>query len=618
MKIPHGLARAVSVVLLAQMVLAPVARALGPLTPANLQVTRGAPTLDDREGTLDYPVTFTNATGQAIAGPIQVFTPSGTLNYTLFTNDPGQPQTFYVTLPTALAPGQSFTQIFRIPPSRLGSPVFTPFVETIGPVDPATAPAPQITNARPGEYVVQSDYPLRIRAIAGQEYLWDADATNPNGGTLDFTLGPIPNPKPDLAAASPVTDATLDPLTGVLRWTPPAPGLYTARLNIADGKANATGFIDLAFQVEDANALPPALSCNSYITYASQPGQERPLFYDFRRYDDLLYLGGNPQNVVVGPGRTAACTPNQGTTVGEGSYDVHCQTTDALYPVGSCDFPASVTPSYGFVVVDVQDFVNLRLTAEGCAQVTDALTPCSLPGTNDLTVRNTGLGVAHDVVLTIPIPPEANSGAIAVVTSGPTSLCQRVANGADVSLVCAFGDLAGGAEQRVAWVLSPNDESALLAQYSPVTVSVATSTPELTYADNSVLSQPTIKVDYGVELEHIYTCAFPDGQCHCDGVAPQSNTPLPASCSAKIDQAWADLWAEQRCREAHAHDGTFAVLLGDACAKKPAWFQYVINGIFAVGAIITGAGVFLEAIYGAANISIFTADIIPAAAYPIN
>jgi hypothetical protein len=279
--------------------------------------------------------------------------------------------------------------------------------------------------------------------------------------------------------------------------------------------------------------------------------------------------------------------------------------------------PAAVLPGYPFVVIDAQDFVNLRIVAANCAQVTDALTPCSVAGTSDLTVRNTGLGVAHDVVLTIPIPPEANSQAISVVTGGATSLCERVANGTDVSLVCALGDLAGGAEQRVAWVLAPDGVHYF---YSPVTVSVATSTPELTYADNTVVSQPTLESVLSSQdfVTDIFVCSaiFPDTECHCEQ-GPTGVLDVPA-CKAKAAQAWAEYDAEQECRREHAHDSSLAALLGDACEKKPAWFTYVVNGIFAVGTIVTGAGVVMEAVYGAANLSIFASDLIPAAAYPIN
>lgn len=98
----------------------------GPMGPATgITVKAGAPRSNEREGTVDYPVVFTN-----------------------------------------------------------------------------TGSKPTVTPA-PGEYRAAGQPRPRIRAVACEEYLWDVDATNPQGGTLKYTVAPIPAPLPaDLASAT--------------------------------------------------------------------------------------------------------------------------------------------------------------------------------------------------------------------------------------------------------------------------------------------------------------------------------------------------------------------------------------------------------------------------------
>lgn len=610
MKLPHRIARPVALTLLAHMVLAPCADALGPLTPVDLQITRAAPRMNERERTLDYPVTFTNATAQAIAGPIQILAPLGTQNVTVHTEyDPESqpPQKHYVTLPTSLAPGQSFTQIFRIVPSRIESPRLEAFVESIGPVDPATAPAPAITSARPGEYVVDSDWPLRIRAVIGQEWLWDADATNPNGGTLSFTLAPIPNPKPDLAGAAYPTGATIDPVTGVLRWTPTATGLHAARLTVSDGVANATAAHDLAFVVANPGEGPPPLTCNPWASSVSSPGAEIPLNYSQVHYDDLVF-GGSP-NVVVAPGRTASCTPVAGTMIGEGAHAVRCQTNDALWPAGSCEFQANVTPGYLITIPFPQEYVNLRIEGDACQQTGGLIVLCSGVGSTSFTVRSTGLGVAHDVVITIPIPASASAEAIGVVSPGVVSPCLRIEAGPDdVSLVCEIGDLASGEAYPMSLVLASDN----YAQAFPLsTATVTTATPELTTIDNSVQVRfANMPEPPSGTLEELFICQGPPPglDCPCD-----EEDPIDV-CKAEVAKEWAEYMQEQECRRnAEAVHG-FAGLIHQACEEQPAWFRYVIMGAFGVAALVTGAGAALWAFYGPSNLSIFTAGEIGASA----
>src|SRR5690606_19252130 len=65
---PQRITALAFVALLVQALLSPAARALGPLSPAPLAVSVASPRVNEREGTLDYPVTITNPGVQAVAG----------------------------------------------------------------------------------------------------------------------------------------------------------------------------------------------------------------------------------------------------------------------------------------------------------------------------------------------------------------------------------------------------------------------------------------------------------------------------------------------------------------------------------------------------------------------
>jgi hypothetical protein len=630
MRVPRGRAHAVLLCLLSSGLLPPAARAgvlapsLGPLSPAPLQVSPGAPTVNEREDTLDYPVTFTNATAQAIPGPIHVEVDCGNNcgppeNHTIFTAfEPSAtpPQRYFTTLPTGLAPGQSVTKFFRLRP--LAAPIFTPFVETIGPVDPATAPAPQNASQPPRSFVSGPSSSLRILAVAGQEYVWDVEATNPNGGTLAFALGPIPSPPPELAGASAVDGASLEPVTGVFRWTPPAPGLYAARIAISDGVANATGSFDLVLQVESEATAPAALACADYLAPVTQPGGEVPLLYTRLPWSSFLAGGGEP-NVRTGVERRAACTPEVGETVGEGSRSVTCQTTDALWPPASCTFQANVYPTYPIVIGEPRDFVNLRVLPSGCPDVGGFLSSVACTGGSDITVRNTGLGIARDVRLVFPIPANANDEAIAV-TTGPEVVCQRLEDASGVRMECDLGDIPGGADGFVSFGLvhaaldpTPGAPPRVLSQlFDPVTVSVTTTTEELTLLDNTA----TVRGDVALSGDF-----QPLRVCHAGLFPPgyrdrYDDDMTYGECVAAQSKAFADALAEAECRRNQPRS-SFTVLLGDLCGEQPAWMRYVIGGILAVGTLATGAGVIASVVYGTANLSVFTSGIVAAASFPV-
>lgn len=624
MRILPCFAQIVSLCLLSPLLLAPTVRAgvfapsLGPLSPAPLQISPGAPTVNEREDTIDYPVTFTNATAQAIAGPIHVEVDCGTNcgppeNHTLFTAfDPNATpsQRYFTTLPTGLAPGQSVTKFFRLRP--LAAPIFKPFVESIGPVDPASAPAPQNASQPPRSFVFGPTSSLRILAVADQEYVWDVEATNPNGGTLAFALGSIPSPPPDLAGASPVTGASLDPVTGVFRWTPAATGLHTARITISDGVADATGFFDLVIQVESEATAPAALACADYATQVNQAGGEVPLLYTRLAWNGST-AGGTP-NVRTGVDRTAVCAPAVGELVGEGTRSVSCQTTDALWPPASCSFQANVTGTYP-IEIGTAPAVNLRVIPSGCPDVGGFLSRLECSG-SDITVRNTGTGTARGVKLVFPIPADADDEAISV-TTGPQVVCLRLADASGVRMECDLGDIAGGAEGFVSFglvhaALDPESLQIFSPFFAPITVSVTTTTPELTELDNTATVRAEVRLQG--EFQPLRVChagLFPSGyrDRYDDGMTYEK-------CVAALEKASADAIAEAECRRNQPRS-SLTVLLGDLCGEQPAWMRYVIGGVLAVGTLATGAGVIAGAIYGTVNLSIFNAGIVAAANFPI-
>jgi hypothetical protein len=613
------LAQVVACALLAQMPLAPVASALGPLTAADVQVTRGAPRPNLREATLDYPLTLTNATDAAIDGPLHVqvlsapafvdlHNPSGILF-------PGSSlASQYVTLPTGLAPGQSFTQTIRLKSAeRLITPQYAVWQETIPPVDPATAPAPGMTAVPPGTYGAAA-IGIRIRTAAGQEWVYDVDATNPNGGTLGFGIEPVASLPPELAGAQFPTGATIEPVTGVLRWTPPAPGLYAFGIRVSDGKANATGYEAYVVDVEDFGQAP--LACSPYTTSVSAPGQTVPIDFGFGT--------SAPANVVSPASRKVRCVPESGTELGEGVHTVRCETADGFAPSGACTFEARVERGYSPVIIigTAQDYVNLRLDGEGCAFGADApgmlsFGPCvgAVDGTGQIRVRNTGLGVAHAVTLTIPVPPEANPEAIGIIT-GSQVVCQRLEDANGVFMQCALGDIPGGGEGYVAVAFTGGAPVDLgngvvgVKPFSPVSVRVSTSTPELTELDNTITLRPQLTI-VGDSIKICNENNFPSGY---EG-RYRDEWPYE-QCVAEASRAWSEYWTEVECRRNQPRSG-FVALLGDTCKPQPDWVRYVINGVFAVGTLVTGAGVVATLVYGTAQLSVFNAGIVAASQFPV-
>src|SRR5690606_18925473 len=117
--------------------------------------------------------------------------------------------------------------------------------------------------------------------------------------------------------------------------------------------------------------------CTGYTTWIDEPGQEHIL-----NYSTSAQVVPVP-NIQIPPGRKLRCTPEAGTIIGEGNHTIRCETTDRLWPNESCEFVVSVAASYPIVVIDLQDYVNLRLETGDCAQTVDSLAPCD------------GLGVAR-------------------------------------------------------------------------------------------------------------------------------------------------------------------------------------------------------------------------------
>jgi len=205
-------------------------------------------------------------------------------------------------------------------------------VENLGQWIPKLAPSPNIIRPAPGESSA------RIRVIVGEEYLWDVDATNPNGGTLRFSLAPIPYglSSVQLTSAPYATGITVEPVTGFLRWVPSAAGLFTARLSVVDGKANQGSYYDLAFQVDPPATANTPLACTDYVANTFQ-GQTTPIRY-LQSRDGTNSLPA----VAITPGRSANCSLGSGVALGEGKYPVTCDTNDGLWPKASCKFNVTV------------------------------------------------------------------------------------------------------------------------------------------------------------------------------------------------------------------------------------------------------------------------------------
>lgn len=545
----------------------------GPMGPATgITVKAGAPRSNEREGTVDYPVVFTNTGSKPTEQPIQIVAPPGTKNVT--TSDTARR---YVTLPTALAPGQSFEQIFRIEAPKNGwSPDFTPLFESAGVYRPKDAPPPRIVTPAPGEYRAAGQPRPRIRAVAGEEYLWDVDATNPQGGTLKYTVAPIPAPLPaDLASATALTGATIEPVTGVFRWTPPSAGLFTARIGVGDGKALTPSFYDLVFQVE-ANA-GAALTCADYNAQ-TYTGVAVPVLYRTTRDGQ-----NGPPSVIVAPNRTATCNLSPTARLADGTYPVSCETNDALFPAASCKFNVNIKgvpgtpPTSGSgtvadrIVLPFGTTPNLALEQADCGAGGDPAAQCE-PGYAAFRIRNNGGATARGVTAKIPYPAEATRE-FALMSSDTKASCDRNRMDDNAPLICNFGDLAKGAVATIKLAFAPKN---YVPYFSQTLISVTTTDTELTLHDNTLNLRPGSPIKQNeLQGDFVKNIKVP-----CDAECRKRNC-LAASGPKKSGEGY----------------HTLALLSGwgRTCDKLPAWTSYIITGVIALGAIVAIGGVVILA-----------------------
>jgi hypothetical protein len=554
----HVRISAVIAFLAVQALLLPVASAQPVNTPtirAPLQVKRGSSHLNDREGTIDVPVTYTNTSGKPIAMPVHIGAPSGLKNATVTIMG-----SRYVTLPIALGPGQSFEQIFRFDaPSMPAAPDFTPYLQSR--IDALAGPPGILPPA--GEYRIDgSTGPTRVPAYAGEEFVWDVDATNPRGTTLKFTVTPIPSPHPDIARASFATDATLEPVTGVFRFTPPAAGLYTARIGVEDGVDKRPSYHDL---VLDVSASRPAPVVCRDLTAIGVAGSASPITYATSRRPNAP-----PPSVEFAPGRAGTCSLKQGSLLAIGTHPVTCSTDDGLWPQASCRFNVVVRPQTT-ATVDANGVISLNngpmpnLILDGTVRAASTEPPP--PGLSVMTVRNGGNAVARDVRITIPYPPEADRDA-QLIRTGVDTTCTRDPKVADSPLICQLGDLAPGGVINVQVAFASRLDTAYL---SPIRATVTTASTELRPDDNAATVIP--------------------------GGVPVANNELVGAKSLRVKSICDAKCRKSICEASKGKGPKFGnglgalISTGSKCDKDPPWMRYVITGVFAVGALVTGAGV---------------------------
>jgi hypothetical protein len=193
-------------------------------------------------------------------------------------------------------------------------------------------------------------------------------------------------------------------------------------------------------------------------------------------------------------------------------------------------------------------------------------------GTATLDIRNVGLQVAHNVSIKIPYPKEADRDAHLLRSSVKTK-CKREGKKKDSEVECEFGDLAPGGLITLQLAYSQTDG---IPSWSAVQAAVATSDHENRTNNNTATLQP---------LEPKYL-------------------PIKIVCDKDCQK--------RECEEHQSHHGSTIASLtvmikGPPCEKQPKWMRYVVTGVFAAGAIVTGVGAVAIAEFGAADTVVFNA-----------
>lgn len=438
------LSRLLAWVLIVQL-LAPAPRAMAAITEVPLTITVGAPRVNPLTRAIDVPVTVTNNLGVAVPGPIALasyadpdptippapglFQPYLIGKYGPIVPDGAiAPFPSYVDLPTGLAPGQSVQQVLRFfnrddvvanwrniktftyPPNPFGfPPTATSFPTTGVPIDIATGQ--QIVQ--PTGFLPCCTNAWRTVAWRLETFQYDFEATNFNGGTLTYQIVPVPALPPALAGATFANTANID-AAGVVRWFPPAVGLYAFRIQVSDGIA-APGGQDVIVDVREpatAVATDPITCGNGSSTLDAQT-QLVPAPYDILSPTDPVTIGRAYARIA--DGRAMSCNPATTSFMGVGQNPVTCRTIDGLYPADACSFAIDIvqpTPPPAPEPADLEIQVAGSERFQNCTTVNGYELSCQrylAPNTTDvgnfnIAVLNAGDQPATNVVVKLRLP----------------------------------------------------------------------------------------------------------------------------------------------------------------------------------------------------------------------
>ncbi|MFO0688376.1 MAG: hypothetical protein U0900_06695 [Myxococcota bacterium] len=528
-----SLSRLLAWVLIVQL-LAPAPRALAAINEVPLTITVGSPRVNPLTRAIDVPVTVTNNLGVTVPGPIALasyvdpdppiapapglFQPYLIGKYgPIYPDGAIAPFPSYVDLPTGLAPGQSVQQVLRFfnrddvvaswrniktftyPPNPGGFPPYATSFPTTGvPIDIATGQ--QIVQ--PTGFLPCCTNAWRTVAWRQQTFQYDFDATNFNGGTLTYQIVPVPVLPPALAGATFANTANID-ASGVVRWFPPAVGLYAFRIQVSDGIA-APGGQDVIVDVREptaTTATDPITCGNGSLTLDAQT-QLVPAPYDILKPTDPITLGR--AFAQIADGRAMSCNPATTSFMGVGQNPVTCRTIDGLYPADACSFAIDIVkpaPPPAPKPADLEIQVAGSERFQNCTTTNGYELSCQrylAPNTTDvgnfnIAVLNAGDQPATNVVVKLRLPVTIGGTVIAdekwVLLPESAGTCTLFTTTQEIGyqnvpqFECVFGDgvLSPGERVVLNFATAAGNAEDLFAR-----VQVSTSAAETDLADNEV------------------------------------------------------------------------------------------------------------------------------------
>ncbi|MBY0399978.1 hypothetical protein K2X89_06755 [Myxococcota bacterium] len=531
MRMMKSLSRLLAWVLVVQ-ILAPAPRVMAAITEVPLTIAVGAPRVNPLTRSVDLPVTVTNNLGFAVPGPIALasyvdpdppvqpapglFQPYLIGKYgPIYPNGSIAPFPSYVDLPTGLAPGQSVQQVLRFfnrddvvanwrnlktftyPPNPGGFPPYATSFPTTGvPIDIASGQ--QIVQ--PTGFLPCCTNAWRTVAWRLQTFQYDFEATNFNGGTLTYQIVPVPNLPPALAGASFASSANIDS-AGVVRWFPPAVGLYAFRIQVSDGIA-APGGQDVIVDVREPSsvaATDPIACANGALTLDAQT-QLVPAPYDILKPNDPITIGRAYARVAEGRG--VSCNPATSSFMGLGQNAVTCRTIDGLFPTDQCSFsiaiskpappPAPRPPDLEIKVTGAERFQNCTTTSGYELSCQRYLAPTTTDvGAFGISVLNAGDQPASNVLVKLRLPVTIGGNVIDdedwVLFPGAAGTCTLFMTTQEIGyqnvpqFECVFGNgvLQPGQRIDLTFATAKGNAEDLFAR-----VQVSTSSAEVDLADN--------------------------------------------------------------------------------------------------------------------------------------